>query len=678
MSDGQEVIVYQLDKDELTCSSARSDRFVFSYYFKPITLAQVGEEPDPNDVSLLQKLLESELGYLFLDRTRITPRGFAIGEHVESLSMAPGEEVVVEQKSFSKRETTFEEQTEQEKQFDLEMSSTLSTELAEGLDRESSKTDTTGFTAGGSVGGNIKGVDVKADASYSRTVTEANSQARKRSVKDSSTASQKVASKYRAMHKTTFKVSTEDRFELTSKRVLKNPNQYSSLDLHYFKVLQRLELAQERYGVRLCWAPAIKDPASDLLIMIEKRRQDLIAQAISNVQLPPKPEPPPKENKPPRQELSAVKEADQWQVNGGMSADYDLPISIPAGYVWNGDKGEVKRLTQVWGRPSDNMWWDIVGTPYKNNDDGTLVVRVHVGCKGWVGGPKVFMQAKATFIADPQAEDAAYKQAYQAWLAEVDQWEADVLALQEAPRKKAEAEAEAWQRAFLAQLDPVAELMDQIAKKRFLPTMTDEAWEVEFWREIFDWDEAGFGLAPSWWASEPTRDALRGASDFLNASWARLYLPVKPGFERLALRWIIGKVLGQTLDQATEEAFATVSTQLGEFREQSFGDAAEIPIDEDSAEIEEKYLTLAHWTELLPTDGTHVEVVQGMTSAVDSHSASEIQSERQLRNARLVNEEQDVELKKRAVAQIPQSAKDKLVSYNIAIGTEEPEDSNGR
>src|SRR6185295_12248797 len=47
---------------------------------------------------LVAALLASDIGYAFLDRTRIRPAGFALGEHVYALGLAPGEEVILEQK----------------------------------------------------------------------------------------------------------------------------------------------------------------------------------------------------------------------------------------------------------------------------------------------------------------------------------------------------------------------------------------------------------------------------------------------------------------------------------------------------------------------------------------------------------------------------------------------------
>ncbi|MEE3918926.1 hypothetical protein V2I01_12315 [Micromonospora sp. BRA006-A] len=95
----------------------------------------------------LAGLLQSDVGIAFLDRTRIRPVGFALGEHVYALALAPGEEAVLEQRTYTtKRELTLEEQNESEQQTDVELTSALTTELQEGFERQKSLTDTWGST----------------------------------------------------------------------------------------------------------------------------------------------------------------------------------------------------------------------------------------------------------------------------------------------------------------------------------------------------------------------------------------------------------------------------------------------------------------------------------------------------------------------------------------------------
>jgi hypothetical protein len=71
--------------------------------------AQFGIPGSVSPDQQLEMALAAEIGFLYLDRTRIRPIGFAVGEFIYSLSLAPGEEVTIDQKTFSKRESTFED-----------------------------------------------------------------------------------------------------------------------------------------------------------------------------------------------------------------------------------------------------------------------------------------------------------------------------------------------------------------------------------------------------------------------------------------------------------------------------------------------------------------------------------------------------------------------------------------
>ncbi len=170
----------------------------------------------------------------------------------------------MEQKAFTKRQATYEEQNEQERQFDIELSSTFSTELQEGLDQQTNQNSTGAQGLAGMTGidAKVKLFDV---ASFEKfKVTDASNETKRRSVKDSQTTTAKLSSKYRGLHKITFKVTTETGFESSAKRTIRNPNKYTPLQLHYFKMLQKLELSQERYGARLCWTPCLQDPGREV------------------------------------------------------------------------------------------------------------------------------------------------------------------------------------------------------------------------------------------------------------------------------------------------------------------------------------------------------------------------------------------------------------------------------
>jgi hypothetical protein len=669
----QNPVIYNFDKSLLQGETRSSDRFVYSQYFLPLQV-------DPAQQSdTIRNLAQSQVGYLFLDRARIRPQGFAIGEHVYGMSLAPGEEVVVEQKTFSKRETTLEEQEEQERQFDLELSSTLSTELQEGLERQRSLTTSTGLTAGGSLGATIKGVEVNAELKYTKNVTEADTESRRRSVKDSTTASSKVASKYRALHKTVFRVATEERFETTNKRVIRNPNKFTPVDLHYFKLLQVLEMRQERYGSRLCWAPHVKDPAFDLFERIRLGKQEIMQKAEA-VELPPKPVEPIKPTKPPVWATSGEFRTDKWGFACDMRYDYTLEIPVQAGYVWDGDAQSIKNSVSL--RPVNinrGYHYYVVGEPWASADK--VYVKVHVGVDGKTPGGcgEIYIRAGARCLPAPDAQDAQYAAAYQAWLTAMAEWNKKVDEIKAKSRSEAQEQAEAWEQDMLARVNPVAELINRVIKQNFPETVRDEGWEVEVWRQLFDWESAAYFLHPSWWSSLPMRDHTRAPTDFFNASWARLYLPVKLGFEQLALRWIFGQTTETPLSAELEATFAKLQKELNDYRRLNFGDERETVIQPDgtSPKFEEKSLYLGQWTELMPTDGTHVEVVQAMTSAADTLTQGEIDDAHNLRTRRITGEERDNALKQKAFTDMKKPV-DAQVRINAGDPWPDSSDSLGR
>lgn len=665
----QNPLVYNFDRSLLQGETLSSDRFVYSQYFMPLQV-------DPAQQSdTLRNLAQSQVGYLFLDRTRIRPKGFAVGEHVYGMSLAPGEEVAVEQKTFSKRETTLEEQEEQERQFDIELSSTLSTELQEGLERQRSLTTNTGLTAGGSLGATIKGVEVNAELKYTRNVTEADTESRRRSVKDNTTASSKVASKYRALHKTTFRVVTEQRFEATNKRVLRNPNRYTPVDLHYFKLLQKLEMRQERYGARLCWAPQVKDPAFDLFERIRLGKQEIMQKAEA-VALPPKPiEPVPPPAKPPVWATSGEFRTDKWGFACDMRYDYTLEIPVQAGYVWDGDAQGVKNSVLL--RPVNinrGYHYYVVGEPWASADK--VYVKVHVGVDGKLPGGcgEIYIRAGARCLPAPST-DPAYAEAYKTWQLQMADWNAKVEEIKAKSLSAAREQAEAWEQDMLLRVNPVAELINRVIKQNFPETVRDEGWEVEVWRQLFDWDGAAYFLHPSWWSNLQMRDHTRAPTDFFNASWARLYLPIKLGFEQQALRWIFGQATTTPLSPEYEVTFARLQKELSDYRRLNFGDERETVIQPDgtSPRFEEKSLFLGQWTELLPTDGTHVEVVQAITSAADTLTQGELADATKLRAAQIAGEERDNALKQKAMTE---AKKPMDAQVRINAGNPEP-DSNG-
>ena len=618
----RKTIVSQIDPTLLLGSSKYSDRFVYSNSFIPINQELYTAAPGPAATSQdLTPLLKSEIGYLFLDRTRIRPKGFAIGEHVYSLSMAPGEEIILEQKNFSKREITYEEETQQEKQFDLELSSTLSTELQEGFQLQRNISNTTGFSVGGGANFPVKGVPVNVSLNFSNNTSEANNETKTRSLKESATTSSKVASKYRTLHKVTFKVSTEERFESTSKRTIRNPNRCTPIQLQFFKTLQTLELVQERYGVRLCWSPSVMDPGFDFAQRIELGKGAIMNVELESVQIPPKPAPPSSggtkvfENSPP------LDTSNKWGFFCDMRADFEVSIKLEFGYTWDENRdfvvSSIELSTQNMNRGYHHS---VIGSPWSDGD--TVKVKVHVGADGGpIGGcGKIFIKAKATGIKTPSSAEL------ENWRTKMKEWQDTVSNLTQEAKEKGQRNASLWEQEVINRLNPIEEIIQRVVTKHFPKDKRDEQWEIDFWRAIFDWDSASYLLYPGWWSDLPMRDYTKDTTHFTNASWAKLYVPIKLGYERLALRWIITKSM-TSIDPQKESIIGNIISDLNSFRNTNFGPTETTIVSSPTGdELIEKFLMLGRWNETLPTDGTHMEVIQGITNACDQHTKDEIEA----------------------------------------------------
>src|SRR4029077_3443016 len=126
---------------------------------------------------------------------------------------------------------------------------------------------------------------------------------------------------------------------------------------------------------------------------------------------------------------------------------------------------------------------------------------------------------------------------------------------------------DAWEASMLANSNPVNELVNRLITEHFTPDVRDEGAEIELWQRIFQWDAASYVLYPGWWADEPLRDPLGDPNSFFNASWARLFLPVRPGMEAMAMRWIFSKTIHMPLDPGLSEAIADVVDDLDKYRE---------------------------------------------------------------------------------------------------------------
>lgn len=567
--------------------------------------AGIGEtDPTLGTVSQVARaLMDSSLGYLFYHRTRITPKGFALGEHLYTLSLAPGEEATIEQRSYMKRDVPVVESCGDGRE--AEVLSSFATELAEAVTRERELTSKLDVASTKSVTGrSATPIPTEIDGSSSLDIAGSISAAAS-STDSSSTQrmferTKTVAAWMREQHKTTFALS-EPSEERKGRRVIRNPNRGASVDLHYFKMMGALDLRHERYGIRLCWAPFVMDPGA----AVRQRAAEAAVAARSASALQLRPELPAEAERG-RAEASSlpIELASHFRFWNDVHVELDIPIEA-AGRDWDGTAPRVT-LSFTGRRPAAAYF---VGNPWR---DGTrLMARVHVDI-GWTLVEERGTASLRVAIGTVDVSDPVVAKAMSDYRRAMAVWEQDIA------HKRAEAAQAAGVSSGDLTLDAyeaMNELLVNALVSHFAATSREDFREVDFWSRLFDIEHGGYALYPGNW-SGPLPVPDREASDFLNASWARIFLPIRAGYERVALtRLLTGAATPASPSQ--QAIVDAIVTELEAYRTEHFGSAYGVEIDPDTRQVRERYDVLAAWSETTPTDGTHLEAVLSATTALD-------------------------------------------------------------
>lgn len=643
----------------------------------------------PPEHDVLLELARSDIGFLFLDRTRIRPIGLAIGEHIYSLALGPGEEAILEQRTFLQREASRDETGETEETVDTDNTTVGSSELVENLTEALTQTKTQGFGAGGQIGFDYV-VKVDVDAKVSNSTTDADSDSRTRSVKVVKQTTEKAAAKIRNLHRVQMRLATTERFERTARRTVRNPNVYTPIDLQYFKVLERLEISHERYGVRLCWSPYLLDPAFEFL----KRERDawdrILREERAKLEYPPE--------VPAPQEIAAVSghkvaglqpplaELTSWGFWGDMRADYTMIINAPQGYVWDGDTAFLQgSLVPLLTGGSRGYSVYTVGDPWEivdSNGNHAVAQIIHAGVDWGGSGLRLYVSMSAGFNPDGTsvpAANAAAQAAYQAKLAE----RAKAIAKLEAEAADtARVRFEAWLAAHRKNLNVQHEITQRFLAKMFPPDARDEIAELDLWSQIFDWEHTGLRMYAGTWNNGELREPSLSPHDFLNASWARLFVPIRPDYEEVALRWIYIRSRTGPVPARKQQMFDKVLKSLRDWRVDNLGGPDEVVVGKPAAgaacpPVTQKFICLGTWEESVPSDGLHVEVVQAPTTADDGSGGAGQTSEDALNAAVLAGIEADTKLKTTVTGTIKPN-NPSSITVNIEPGPLPPPEVPGR
>jgi hypothetical protein len=647
-----------------------------------------GKFTEVPDRDILYELARSRIGFLFLDRTRITPIGLAIGEHIYSLALAPGEEAVLEQRTFLQREATREDTGEEETTIDTDSTTSGTNELVDTINEALSQTRTSGFGAGGQIGFDYV-VKVDVDAKVSNSTTDADSDSRTRAVKLVKQTTEKLAAKIRDLHRVQIRIAAVDRFERSAKRTVRNPNAFTPIDLEYFKVLERLQIAHERYGVRLCWAPHVKDPAFAFIDREQKAWDRILREERAKIEYP--------AEVPVPQEIAQVSghqiaglqpplaELTSWGFWGDMRADYTMVINAPADTVWDGDiaflQGSLRSLLTGGSR---GFGVNTVGDPWEivdGNGNHAVAQIIHAGVDWGTGGLHLYVSLSAGFNPDGSSVAAANAEAQAQYQAKLAERAKQVAKLEQEAADAARIRFEAWKTEHRKNLNVEHELAQRFIAKMFEPDARDEVAELDLWNQVFDWEHAGIRLYSGTWNDGELREPSLSPHHFLNASWARLFLPIRPDYEEVALRWIYARRRTGPVAGRLQTFFDKVLKSLRDWRVENLGTEDEVVIGTPATgqicpPVEQKYACLGTWEETVPSDGLHVEVVQAPTTAADGTSGAGQTSEDALRAAILAGVEADTALKTKVTATIKPN-NPSSITINIEPGPLPPSTSEG-
>ena len=276
--------------------------------------------------------------------------------------------------------------------------------------------------------------------------------------------------------------------------------------------------------------------------------------------------------------------------------------------------------------PIKPQWWQAVGT-------ATITVT-------------------ASFLpTSDSAADAAYADKLAKYQTDLAAWKAQRDAAVAEATAKAEENWKKMRAGILAKTNIVQEVVGALIEQAFPTSVRDQPWELDFWERIFDFDNASVRFYPAWWNGRELRDPDSSAGSFMNASWARIYIPIRINSEATALRWLLARSLSGTNSPILESIIKQVVADIRAYRLANFGseDEMEIAQSQDPSNpcpaLTRPYRCLGTWIEYIPTDGTHLEVLQATTSAADDDYSRRLQLQNDLQREKVNMFTQDVAIK---------------------------------
>ncbi|TVP53995.1 MAG: hypothetical protein EA351_14155 [Gemmatimonadales bacterium] len=640
---------------------------VGKYGFDQLDAWELDPLPESALVNQLRGLPDdtSPIGYLFLDAVRTRPDGFELGEHVYTLSLAPGEKAVLEQTSLREASETFEESLTRE------LSETTEASRERGVRRGTQSTDSESSERSTRTSATLESYELGAedlgsvkaemDLGVSSDFEQANALSAKQTEETFRKTTEKIGSSLRRSHVTKLGLSTVSRDEEKSRRTIRNTNPHSASSLHYFKVMQRHRVRAERRGARLCWTPFVRMPGSGIAKRLRDTREKIESAALDRLILPARPQPP-------RPEAAA-----EW-IDGnsalvGLAQSFFLPtlpeihrvtlrVPVPNGCVAT---GRVRTRTEGQGAHRVHVMIDHAGRDHSVRSLNQAEAEEYPDLKGFIEVPvtifvagitsptEIFdpMEATVKIQAEVLRELPGYENDLEQYHGLLNEWEAKVAALRSDALEAVQPEIVAATEELIKRIDVRAELIDLVVKQYIEPMQEGTALEIERWHRLIDFANIRWVLYPGWWSGAPMPFPELAPGHILNASLARVFLPVR----RLAGPVAPGSTYEEKLlyqlfrpDLDSSVSDLEYNQMVGQIVDPLFEAQSELQ-NEDGMPTP-KPLGPA-WFETVPTDGTHCEIVLSSTTGADEGTAAKSAAESRRLEAEIARIEAGTQLKER-------------------------------
>jgi hypothetical protein len=223
-----------------------------------------------------------DLGVLFYDRLRFRPAGLVVGEPLYTLALAPGEEVQLRQSVETKRRALLEEIEDREQESGLTLTSTWSTDVSDNITDTANVQSGMQFKEGVNASGASLGVPIGADAGITASASEAYSLTEQRTVRLNRQITAQAVAKMRQQHKTRIEITNERSSALATTRTVRNANLQRPVSYVFSKVYRREQVLLERYGARLCLRWRVDDPARSIRALFLRHIDRLDPDRLEN------------------------------------------------------------------------------------------------------------------------------------------------------------------------------------------------------------------------------------------------------------------------------------------------------------------------------------------------------------------------------------------------------------